>query len=364
MRFLFIIDALGTGGAEKMILTLSARLIEMGHKVSILAIRNDIVFDVPNDVDLHILGYKKMSFFPQDYFYAYQLRKYITRLENQLGHFDVISSNLNLSNRLTHMAKLSNVYYCILETVSVSSLSKRKGLKRLFRWFRLKQILDDKKIIAVSEGIKDDLVNEVKIKPESIETIYNGVDFEKIISLGHQDDIEDRGEYIVHVGRLDRVKRHDILLEAFKLSGVDCKLVLVGDGREKESIKEKIMQLGLDDQVEMTGRIENQYPVIKNACLMVMSSDYEGLPTVLLESFVLSTPVVSVDCLHGPREILGEKYQKYLAVQGDTADLAKKIKEAINDIRQGDLTVDSNHVERFSIENVARQYVALGIKEI
>ena len=362
MRFLFIIDALGTGGAEKMVLSISNKLLELGHDVSILIVRDDVSFEVQNDIELHILGYKKLPFFPQDLFYALRLRRYVAELEKSDGKFDVVTSNLNLSNRLTNIARMKKVYYCILETVSVSSLSRRKGLKRLFRWLRLKRILDGKKIIAVSEGIKQDLLDVVKIKPATIETIYNGVDYERINYLASQSDIKERGDYIVHVGRLDRVKRHDILLEAFKLSGVDCKLVLVGGGREKGNIEKKIEQLGLNEQVEMTGRIDNQYPVIKNAMLMVMSSDYEGLPTVLLESFVLATPVVSVDCLHGPREILGEKYYKYLAKQGDVEDLAEKIKVAVYDVRQGALTVSPDHVERFSIENIARQYVELGIR--
>ncbi|MDH5612959.1 MAG: glycosyltransferase [Gammaproteobacteria bacterium] len=357
---MFIIDALGTGGAEKMVLSISDKLIELGHDVSVLIIRDDISFKVPKEINLHVLGYKKLLFLPQDLIYAFRLRKYVSNLESVDGKFDVITSNLNLSNRLTHIARMKNVYYCILESVSSSSLFRRKGLKRLVRWLRLKRILDKENIIAVSEGIKEDLLNVVKIKPRSIRTIYNGVNFERITSLAAQSDISDRGEYIVHVGRLNPVKRHDILLDAFKLSGLDCKLVLVGDGQERENIKKKIEQLGLGGQVEMTGNILNQYPVIKNAQLMVMSSDYEGLPTVLLESFALSTPVVSVDCLHGPREILGEQYQKYLARQGDTEDLAKKMKMAMDDIKQGKMAVRPEHVERFSIENVARQYVELG----
>jgi glycosyltransferase involved in cell wall biosynthesis len=109
----------------------------------------------------------------------------------------------------------------------------------------------------------------------------------------------------------------------------------------------------------MLGNLDNPYPVIKHAMLMILSSDYEGLPTVLVESFVLSTPVVSVDCKYGPAEILGEKYQNYLAKQGDIGDLAEKIKSAVSDIQKNILKVNPGHVEKFNIEGLAEKYVDL-----
>lgn len=360
MRFLFIIDTLDTGGAERMVLSLGEKLLELGHDVDLLVIKDIINLSITKGMKLHVLGYKKIMFFPYNLIYALSLRRYVARIAAEGAAFDLIVSNLNLSNRLTHIAKMKNVYYCIHEAVSISSLSRRKGLKRFFRGLRFKRMLKGKDIITVSVGIKNDLLKVVKTKPRTIRAIYNGVNFSRIIAMAKLGDNDDRGDYVVHVGRLNRQKRHDRLLEAFKKSGIDCKLVLVGEGLEKAAIEMEIDRLGLAGQVEMVGNLSNPYPVIKDALMMLLSSDYEGMPTVLLESFVLSTPVVSVDCCYGPREILGDKYNKYLARDGDADDLAEKIKIAMDDIKRNELVVSPEYVEKFNIDNVAREYISLG----
>ena len=95
--------------------------------------------------------------------------------------------------------------------------------------------------------------------------------------------------------------------------------------------------------------------------MTLLTSDYEGLPTVLVESFVLSTPVVSVDCRFGPREILGSEYQQYLSRPGDINEFAAKIRLAMDEIRAERLTVGPSHVERFSIDNVAMDYIGVAM---
>ena len=232
-------------------------------------------------------------------------------------------------------------------------------MKRFFRRIRLKRILNGKDVITVSDGIREDLLDVVGIKPRSIRTIYNGVNFNRILSMSELDVPVDGERYVVHVGRLSSEKRHDILLEAFKQSGIDCMLYIVGAGSEKKNIEDHIKRLRLQDKVRMLGNLDNPYPVMKHAMLTILSSDYEGLPTVLVESFVLSTPVVSVDCNYGPAEILGEKYQNYLARQGDVGDLAEKIKCAMSDIQKNKLKVSPGHVEKFDIEGLAGKYLDL-----
>lgn len=359
LRFLFIIDALETGGAERLVLSLTEKLIELGHDVNLLVIKDAIALQVPTGVKLHILNYRKSTLFPYNLLFAIRLRRLVSRLVAEDGVFELITSNLNLSNRLTHIARISNVYYCVHEAVSISSLAKRKGLKRFFRRLRFKRILDGKDIITVSDGVKDDLLNIVKIEPRSIKAIYNGVNFGRIKSLAETGENTIAGEYVVHVGRLSKEKRHDILLAAFKKSGIDCKLVIVGDGPERSNIEHMVRQLALEDRVIMTGRLENPYPVMKGAMMTLLSSDYEGLPTVLVESIVLSTPVVSVDCRYGPGEILGEKYKKYLAQQGDVDDLAGKIRMAMDDIQHNQLVTSPAYIKQFDIDNVVKEYISL-----
>jgi len=359
MRFLFIIDSLETGGAERMVISLTEKLIEFGHNVTLLVLKNSISLDVPAGTSLHILGYRKISYAPYNLIYAVRLRLLIKKLSAEAGGFDVITSNLNLSNRLTHISRLKNIYYCIHEAVSISSLSKREGLSKKMRAWRIRSILNGKSIITVSRGIQEDLLNRVGVRPRDIRTIYNAVSFSRVISLMEQGVCEFEGEYMVHVGRLSEEKRHDILLKAFITSGVKCRLVIVGDGPERSRIEDMVEKYGLEKRVLMTGNLKNPYPVMSDALLTLLTSDYEGLPTVLVESFVVSTPVVSVDCDYGPREILGKKFDHYLAKVGDAEDVAKKIILAMHDLSEGRLAVNQSDVKKFDINSVAKQYVAL-----
>lgn len=359
MRFLFIIDSLEMGGAERMLVSLSEKLIELDHSVTLLVLKDNVSLDVPPAVELHILGYKKISFVPYNLIYAVRLKLLVKKLSDKRGGFDVITSNLNLSNRLTHLSRLKGIYYCIHEAVSVSSLAKRKGLSRRARVWRIKSILDGKSIITVSKGIQEDLISRVGVKPRDIRTIYNAVSFSRITALMELDESKMEGEYVVHVGRLSEEKRHDILLKAFAASGIECRLIIVGDGPEKNRIKDLVEEYDLEGRVFMTGNLKNPYPVMKGALLTLLTSDYEGLPTVLVESFVVSTPVVSVDCNYGPREILGEKFSRYLAKVGDVEDIAEKIRQAVNDISENRLAVNRFDVKKFDINSVAEEYIAL-----
>jgi glycosyltransferase involved in cell wall biosynthesis len=359
LRFLFIIDSLEIGGAEKMVLSLAGKLVELEHDVSLLVVKNSISLVVPPGVKLHVLNYRKLPLLPYNFIYAVKLRRLVSGLVRVGGTFDLKTSNLNLSNRLTHIARMPNVYYCMHEAVSVSSLRNRKGLKRFFRALRFKRILNGKDVITVSGGVEDDLVNCVGVRPRTIRTIYNSVDFSKVAGQAEAGENGIEGDYVVHVGRLSREKRHDILLKAYKASGIDARLVIVGDGPEKNAIESLISELELEDRVVLTGWLSNPYSVMKNAVLTLLSSDYEGLPTVLVESFVLSTPVVSVDCSYGPKEILGQKYRKYLARPGDIAELADRIRLAVHEIRSNRLTVGPGDVSQFDVNEVAMDYARL-----
>lgn len=104
MRLLFIIDTLGTGGAERMVISLSERLLKKGHDVNLLVIKKDISLDIPKGVNLNCLNYKKRLLIPYNLIYAIALKRYVADLEVKSGAFNAIFSNLNLSNRLTHIA--------------------------------------------------------------------------------------------------------------------------------------------------------------------------------------------------------------------------------------------------------------------
>ncbi|MGE5155721.1 MAG: glycosyltransferase [Bdellovibrio bacteriovorus] len=116
---------------------------------------------------------------------------------------------------------------------------------------------------------------------------------------------------LVFAGRLEREKDLPTLLRAFAIlrQGVDCRLLIIGDGKLRPQVESELNALDLCDSVELPGWAANPYPFLKRAALVVLSSVWDALPTVLIEALALGRPVVSTDCGAGPREILdGGRY--------------------------------------------------------
>ncbi|MGT0150640.1 glycosyltransferase [Vibrio metschnikovii] len=96
-------------------------------------------------------------------------------------------------------------------------------------------------------------------------------------------------------GRPDRTKRFDILLRAYAKTQQTLPLVIFGEGRKLKDLQQLAIQLGIQDNVIFWGFCDNLLPYFKQASLYVLSSDVEGLPTVVIESLMLGTPVVATD---------------------------------------------------------------------
>jgi len=111
---------------------------------------------------------------------------------------------------------------------------------------------------------------------------------------------------ILGVGRLTIQKNFPDLVDAFALVRRKhaARLVIVGEGPERPTIQEHVRQHDLEDCVALPGFVENPYSCMARAAVFALSSRWEGLPTVLIESLAVGTPVVATDCPNGPREIL------------------------------------------------------------
>jgi glycosyltransferase involved in cell wall biosynthesis len=355
---LFIIDSLGAGGAEKVVLTLARTMVHEGHNVTIISVDNKIEYHIDFPAHIHTLDFKKSRFEPTYYKYSIKLRNLVVELEKEHGKFDLITSHLQKAHRLTARAGLLNAYYVLHSTVSQGSLVGRTGLRLYFKRRRLKKLLDGKHIITVSNGIEEDLLKVVHIKPKSIRTIYNPVDFELIRELSKVPNPYKDEDYIIHVGRLTPSKRHDLLLEAYAKSGISQKLLLLGDGNLKEAIQQHAYRLDIAEKVIFAGFKTNPYSIIKDAKLSILASDYEGLGLALIESLALYIPVLSTDCPSGPREILTGSLSKYLMVNKDVDSIARHIVDTLQ--IKNDLSGDISYLEKkFSPQHASSEYLSL-----
>jgi len=130
-------------------------------------------------------------------------------------------------------------------------------------------------------------------------------------------------------------------------------LMILGEGELCTELEHLAARLGIAEDFALPGFVQNPYPYLKRAAVFVLSSRWEGLPTVLVEALALGTPVVSTDCPSGPREILADGKWGRLVPVGDAGKLAEAILETL---RQPKTTVDKQSLLRFTVDYAVEQY--------
>ena len=354
-RILLVIDSLRIGGAERVTLTLAQEFVRLGYGVDLITIDAETKLEVDPMVRHISINFKRCI---ADYVkYGQKLHSKIEVLREENGvDYDLILVHLQKAIRLMRDFKHPHIYFCIHTMVSLSSLSGRTGLRRELKRRRLQKVYKGLDLITVSEGIKKDLLEEIKVDARSIKTIYNPIDRE-VLFQRVQEPVAERydGDYVIHVGRLTASKRHDRLLKVYKESNIDAKLLIVGDGEEYENIQNEIRRLGLEKRVEMCGFVSNPYALIKDAKVLLLTSDYEGFAIVLVEALMLGTPVVSSNCPSGPAEIMQGDLQQYLVDMDET----EKFSKLLQDVYRDGYEISAVSLERFESRHIASEYLQL-----
>lgn len=191
------------------------------------------------------------------------------------------------------------------------------------------------KVITVSKEIQNILEYNYHIKKRKIKTLYNGIDILKIQEMAEK-EIKDYKEIFknkkmvkfINVGRLSEEKGQTYLIKAFSIVHKEIpnsKLFILGEGLLKRELEAIINEYNLKEDVFLLGFQKNPYKYIKNSDFFVLSSIYEGLPTVLLETLACGIPIISTNCETGPKEILaGGKYGSLVKIM-DSKALANKM---------------------------------------
>lgn len=357
-RIGIFVDSLMGGGAERIALNFAEKFMALGHDARVFVLHPPIEHQT-GQVPIHLVSEKEKlaDWRPLNKLrYAQRIRKLVAEIEADGKPFDFFISNAEDSDRLTRMAGLKPVFIryrnSLLHFLG-AKVGDSKGFKRWQRqrrWLgKFRGIYGGQHIVTVSRALEEELVNAVGLKPASITTIYNPFDFERLRALAAEPADVPAGPYIIYAARLTPRKRQEVLLKAYAQSGVQIPLVLLGgvSGPEGEAYERELKalaeQLGVADRVLFPGFRQNPYPWVKHARLFAMSSESEGLPTVLIESLILGTPVVSTDCPTGPSEILTGDLARFLSPVGDVEALAANIRAALESYPE----IREEHISRF-----------------
>ena len=166
--------------------------------------------------------------------------------------------------------------------------------------------------ISLSEGVRTDLIQNFGIAPQKIVTIYNSCDKQWLESADdHVDNLAKTIDFsqgiITTAGRLTYQKGQWHLLRAYSLIKEEfpnCKIVIFGEGEEKEQLLTYSQKLGIENNVIFPGYLSGFHKIVSRSTAFVFTSIFEGLGNVLLESLACGVPIISTDCNYGPSEIL------------------------------------------------------------
>ena len=221
-------------------------------------------------------------------------------------------------------------------------------------------------IVAVSEGVAKDLCYSTGIHQERIRVIYNPAFTPDILAkakepIDHPWFEPGQPPVIIGIGRLEPQKDFSNLIRGFaqvrQLEPV--RLMILGKGSEGAKLQMLIKELNIEADVTMLGFIDNPYPYLAQSKIFVLSSAWEGLPTVLVEALALGIPVVSTDCENGPAEVLDNGKYGLLVPVGDSNALASAILQVLKGDRK---VVDPDWLDQFTIKSATQKYLdILGI---
>lgn len=302
---LFFTHSLSGGGAEKTVRNLSNCInkISTEFKSYVCVVYDDETF---HDKVENLIVLKTKSN-PDDS----KLKKAINVIK-QIIEIRAIKKRLSIDICISFLpgADIINVLSGIGERKIVSvrnkeSLFTHSIFKKIY--VKTSYLLCDK-IVAVSEVVRQDVIDFFDINPEKVVTIHNAIDDTKGNPEKLLPEIEEfmaSHRVIINVGRLAPEKGQEQLIRAFakvNKEHPDTGLLILGEGELRSELEQLIKELKLENNVLLPGRVNNTSEYLDKAKIFVLSSIVEGMPNVLLEALQHGLPCISTEC--GAREIL------------------------------------------------------------
>ncbi len=383
-KILFYTNGVGLGGVERIILEILKEINKNKFDIKLgLQYQDQNIFEneiskkveykymLPQkiiDKSLYYRSKKKNIFYKLMYSFMLKYEKYIIKknyLEFSKDRDIVIDFKSGDFLKLINLKNGNNKKRICWIHGEITKLNRYQERKNKLK----NQLKKCNKIICICNEMRDNIIKEIPEVKEKLQVIYNPFNIDRIknqsnniLNLSNEEKKLLNEKYIIMVSRLDNNQKDILtLIKAFSLyleKDSDLKLYLLGEGPDRKRIEEKIKEKNLEDKILLLGMKKNPYPWINNAELLVHSSKYEGLPTVLIEALILRKVVISTNCPTGPKEILNNGKYGSLVNIGDYKAMADEIYDLLNknsEKRNQYLEYINEAIQRFDSKIIIKQ---------
>lgn len=393
-RIAVLLPSLEGGGAERSMLNLVQAFLARGREVDLVlcqakgAYMDEIpqgatIIELPPSGSLRTRWVAAMTS-PRDFFallrpvlLASKIAPEIARIRSLHEYMeqrrpDVLLSALTYSNLVAIWASQRasiDVPVVVSERIALSTYCASPKNFRKWRWRYLPELVrrtypGADAVVTVSQQVADDLITNVGLDPHSVAPIYNPV-VDDALRASAQQPLEHpwfaagAPPVILGVGRLTEQKDFATLMRAFAVLRAtrEARLVILGEGRLREDLAQLADELGIKADVEMPGFVANPFQYMARAAGLVLSSEYEGLPGVLIQAMACGCPVVSTDCPGGSAEILAHGEYGALVTVGDAHEMAQAMLAELDNPTARDSLL--RRAEDFSVERATSNYLEL-----
>jgi len=326
-RIVFVMHALHSGGAERIVVSLANHIDRQKYEVHLILLHASGAFlqDLASDIVLHDLKINSATkgLIP--------LVRQLIRLEPDVifGGIGYLNALLSVSIPWVNRRVKKPIKWVARETSIVSLIIKKERFTPVFEWLYRHSYRNFNQIICQSEYMKHDLKTNYALPDHKMVVIHNPVDTEKIDAMVLEPlayRFDPHKINLLAVGAFRPVKQFDKLLEVLVALDNRFHLTLVGDGAERTALEAKSTALGIPDRVSFVGYQANPYAYMKQADLLLLSSEYEGFPNVVLEANYCGLPVIGFDAPGGIGEIVQEGVNGQLVALNDVVGMIEAIK--------------------------------------
>ncbi len=348
-KIAIISNSLSRGGAERFAVVLGRMLENLGHELHHVVIEDEV--DHTHAGTLYNLGSvcKDDSTLGRKIRKGKLLRRYLDTQQIDTV-IDNRSRNIFIRELFTKWIYSGKSCFYMVHSYNLAEYFPKSA------WLARLLYADAQKLICVSQAIADAVKKKYQLN--NTVTIYNPIDAVKPAV----DTVEITQPYLLFFGRLEeKVKNFELMLEAFSVSHLyndHYKLVIMGNGPDQDGVKKTIQKWNLEPHVMLLPFAQNPFPYVAQARFTVLTSRYEGFPMSIIESLAVGTPVLSVDCLSGPAEIIQNRTNGLLVKNHDAHVLAQAMRELALDADLYDICKQNAQpsIAALSTENISRQW--------